>query len=54
MLVWNIFDVIGLALWILIILVFIIVCLVVLIKDKLHNIFKKNKTKKGSGDYVAK
>lgn len=48
MIVWSIWDIIGIAFWVLVILVFILVCIVSVIKDKLHNIFRKNKTNKES------
>ena len=48
MIVWTINDVIGIALLILIILVSLFLWIVVTIKDKLHNIFRKDKTNKES------
>jgi Na+-transporting methylmalonyl-CoA/oxaloacetate decarboxylase gamma subunit len=48
MIVWSIQDIVGIAFWVLIILIFILVCIANVIKDKLHNIFRKNKTDKES------
>lgn len=48
MIVWSICDIVGIAFWVLVILVFILVCVVAVIKDKLHNIFRKNKANKES------
>ena len=43
MIVWTIRDVVGIAFWILIILAVIFLWIVIAIKDKLHNIFRKDK-----------
>lgn len=48
MIVWSIWDIIGIAFWVLVILAFILVCIVVTIKDKLHNIFRRKKANKES------
>jgi len=48
MIVWSIWDILGIAFWVLIILVFILVCIANKIKGKLHNIFRKNKANKES------
>ena len=48
MIVWTISDVIGIALLILIIVVSLLLWIVWTIKDKLHNIFRKDKANKES------
>lgn len=50
MIVWNISDVIGIALLVLIILASLLLWIVTTIKDKLHNIFRKDKVNKKSED----
>lgn len=50
MIVWSIWDILGIVFWVLIILVFILVCIANVIKGKLHNIFRKNKANKESED----
>lgn len=50
MIVWTINDVIGIVLLILIIVASLIWWIVITIKDKLHNIFRKDKANKESED----
>ena len=48
MIVWIIWDIVGIAFWVLVILSVIFICIVSAIKDKLYNIFRKNKANEES------
>ena len=48
MIVWSIWDIVGIAFWALVILAFIFVCIMSAIKNKLHNIFRRDKANKES------
>ena len=46
--IWTIWDVLAIGFWVLLFLVFLILCIVGVIQQKLHNFFRKKKDNKES------